>query len=216
MRARAIDERHRLPHVDLLPEHDARFLLPRHFPGLNLLLGFPTWSHFSWLLCRWASRTISKLPCHPCGIDDRSPFWHCCPLLPREATPEYRPQRHSRRDCPARRLTPSVCRPLEQVGCHVSRPTRRRICPNRRRVKWLSASLPLLNRTVLPICSIEVSPHGDLLDEQKGSAAHIPVHGCDRRLCPPVLSEQAVWCTKCGQKYPFVSPRGCANEILFS
>jgi len=31
--------------------------------------------------------------------------------------------------------------------------------------------LPLLNRTVLPICSIEVSPHGDLLDEQKGSAA---------------------------------------------
>src|SRR5712691_5412262 len=31
--------------------------------------------------------------------------------------------------------------------------------------------LPLLNRTVLPICSIEVSPHGDLLDEQKGSTA---------------------------------------------
>jgi hypothetical protein len=31
--------------------------------------------------------------------------------------------------------------------------------------------LPLLNRTVLPICSIEVSPHGDVLDEQKGSAA---------------------------------------------
>src|SRR5881628_1048725 len=31
--------------------------------------------------------------------------------------------------------------------------------------------VPLLNRTVLPICSIEVSPHGDLLDEQKGSAA---------------------------------------------
>jgi hypothetical protein len=32
-------------------------------------------------------------------------------------------------------------------------------------------NLPLLNRTVLPICSIEVSPHGDLLDERKGSAA---------------------------------------------
>jgi len=31
--------------------------------------------------------------------------------------------------------------------------------------------LLLLNRTVRPICSIEVSPHGDLLDEQKGSAA---------------------------------------------
>src|SRR2546425_925982 len=31
--------------------------------------------------------------------------------------------------------------------------------------------VPLLNRTVLPICSIEVSPYGDLLDEQKGSAA---------------------------------------------
>src|SRR5256712_14088741 len=31
--------------------------------------------------------------------------------------------------------------------------------------------MPLLNRTVLPICSIEVSPYGDLLDEQKGSAA---------------------------------------------
>src|SRR5437773_10764589 len=31
--------------------------------------------------------------------------------------------------------------------------------------------LPLLYRTVLPICSIEVSPYGDLLDEQKGSAA---------------------------------------------
>jgi hypothetical protein len=33
---------------------------------------------------------------------------------------------------------------------------------------------------------------------------------------PSRLSEQAVWCTKCGQKYPFVSPRGCANEIHFS
>jgi len=33
---------------------------------------------------------------------------------------------------------------------------------------------------------------------------------------PSRLSEQAVWCTKCAQKYPFVSPHGCANEILFS
>jgi hypothetical protein len=33
---------------------------------------------------------------------------------------------------------------------------------------------------------------------------------------PSRLSEQAVWCTKCGQKYPFVSPHGCANEIQFS
>jgi hypothetical protein len=33
---------------------------------------------------------------------------------------------------------------------------------------------------------------------------------------PSRLSEQAVWCTKCGQKYPFVSPRGCANEIHVS
>ena len=33
---------------------------------------------------------------------------------------------------------------------------------------------------------------------------------------PSRLSEQAVWCTKCGRKYPFVSPRGCANEIVFS
>jgi len=43
---------------------------------------------------------------------------------------------------------------------------------------------------------------------------------CDANLrdaleSPSRLSEQAVWCTKCGQKYPFVSPRGCANEILF-
>src|SRR6266849_1314665 len=171
MRARAIDERHRLPHVDLLPEHDARFLLPRHFPGLNLLLGFPTWSHFSWLLCRWASRTISKLPCHPCGIDDRSPFWHCCPLLPRDATPEYRPQRHSRRDCPASRLTPSVGPsarsgriPRESLDAPEDLPKQ----PAR---QVALGQLPLLNRTVLPICSIEVSPHGDLLDEQKGSAA---------------------------------------------
>jgi len=33
---------------------------------------------------------------------------------------------------------------------------------------------------------------------------------------PNRMSEQAVWCTKCGQKYPFVAPRGCANEKLFS
>ena len=32
-------------------------------------------------------------------------------------------------------------------------------------------TVPLLNRTVLPSCSIERSPHGDLLDEQQGSAA---------------------------------------------
>ena len=32
---------------------------------------------------------------------------------------------------------------------------------------------------------------------------------------PSRLSEQAVWCTKCGAKYPFVS-RGCANETLFA
>src|SRR3989442_16032103 len=38
-------------------------------------------------------------------------------------------------------------------------------------VKSIAVDVPLLNRTVLPICSIEVSPHGDLLDEQKGSAA---------------------------------------------
>ena len=45
MRARAIDERHRLLHVDLPPKHDASFLLLRHFPGLSLLPGFPIWSH---------------------------------------------------------------------------------------------------------------------------------------------------------------------------
>jgi uncharacterized protein with PIN domain len=33
---------------------------------------------------------------------------------------------------------------------------------------------------------------------------------------PSRLSEQAVWCTKCGRKYPFVAPRGCTNEIRFS
>ena len=33
---------------------------------------------------------------------------------------------------------------------------------------------------------------------------------------PSRRREQAVWCTKCGQKYPFVGPRGCANEMLFS
>ena len=33
---------------------------------------------------------------------------------------------------------------------------------------------------------------------------------------PSRVNEQAVWCTKCGQKYPFVNPQGCANEILFS
>src|SRR2546422_11700945 len=32
-------------------------------------------------------------------------------------------------------------------------------------------NVPLLNRTVLPICSMEVSPHGDFHDEQKGSSA---------------------------------------------
>ena len=37
-------------------------------------------------------------------------------------------------------LTPSVGRPLDQVGRHVSRSMRRRICPNRRRVKWHSAN----------------------------------------------------------------------------
>src|SRR3989442_2306538 len=112
MRARAIDERHRLPHVDLLPEHDASFLLLRHFLA-------STFYH---------------------------PFRNCCPLPPRDAPPEYRPKRHSRRDCPAPRLTPSVGRPLDQVGCHVSRSMRRRICPNRRRVKWLSASCLVSSR----------------------------------------------------------------------
>src|SRR2546426_3843051 len=33
------------------------------------------------------------------------------------------------------------------------------------------SQLLLLNRTVLPICSMEVSPHGDFHDEQKGSSA---------------------------------------------
>jgi len=33
---------------------------------------------------------------------------------------------------------------------------------------------------------------------------------------PTRLSEQAVWCTACGQKYPFIAPRGCANEVRFS
>ena len=37
-------------------------------------------------------------------------------------------------------LPPSVPRPLDQVGCHASRSMRPRICPNRCRVKWLSAS----------------------------------------------------------------------------
>src|SRR6266851_4691215 len=45
------------------------------------------------------------------------------------------------------------------------------MCPKRSGVKQPSRVVPLLNRTVLPICSIEVSPHGDLLDEQKGSTA---------------------------------------------
>ena len=58
---------------------------------------------------------------------------------PRCPPPEYCPQGHSRRDCPAPRLTPSVGRPLDQIGRHVSRSMRRRIRPNRRRVKWLWA-----------------------------------------------------------------------------
>ncbi len=46
---------------------------------------------------------------------------------------------------------------------------RPRICPNRCRVKWLYSFLPLLNRNVTPNCFIEMSPHGDIHDEQEGS-----------------------------------------------
>src|SRR5439155_10104423 len=51
------------------------------------------------------------------GLDERVLFGMAA-SSPRDATPEYRPQRHSRRDCPAPRLTPFVGCPLDQVGRH--------------------------------------------------------------------------------------------------
>src|SRR3989454_12271118 len=75
---------------------------------------------------------------------------------------------------------PLHCLPVGVCGaCHYRRAHNRDKTENNyRRVQYpkshgqdLPLHLPLLNRTVLPICSIEVSPYGDLLDEQKGSAA---------------------------------------------
>jgi len=48
------------------------------------------------------------------------------------------------RDTSAAASSPAPHRPapvwaLDHVGCHASRSMRRRICPNRRRVNWLSA-----------------------------------------------------------------------------
>ncbi len=62
----------------------------------------------------------------------------CCPLLccPCPPTSEIPPTGVDS----APRLTRSVRRPLDQVGCGASRSMCPRICPNRHCVKWLSVS----------------------------------------------------------------------------
>src|SRR5438128_1899363 len=51
---------------------------------------------------------------------------------------------------PDSRLTPPFAVPLAQVGCHVSRSMRPRICPDRGRVKWLPASCRMRYRGHAP------------------------------------------------------------------
>jgi hypothetical protein len=75
-----------------------------------------------------------------------------------EVPPEYRPQRHSRRDCPAPRLTP-----LRGPAARSDRTPRESLdapenLPKQATRQVALGQLPLLNRTVLPTCSIEVSP----------------------------------------------------------
>jgi hypothetical protein len=57
---------------------------------------------------------------------------------------------------PAVRLTSSVSRLLDQIGCHARRSMRPRICPKRTLVKWLSASC----RTEVPGMSDEAPDAG--------------------------------------------------------
>jgi hypothetical protein len=57
---------------------------------------------------------------------------------------------------PAPHRPRSIGRARDQVGCHANRSMRPRICPNRRGVKWLSASWRMKNNT-LSIHPVEFS-----------------------------------------------------------